>query len=113
MKIITTENWLNADPRIQIFVSTRDGWPPQPIEPIWLVEEITSIELNPAVPSPVVDLFEMARGAFCYGYFFYPLYTLANEKLYLSLETALHLRCKAAGFDKERASFHVLIKRTR
>jgi hypothetical protein len=40
-------------------------------------------------------LFEVARGALVYGYFFYPLYTLASDQLYRVAEGAVAHKCKS------------------
>lgn len=39
-------------------------------------------------------MFEVARGALAYGYFFYPLYTLAWEQLFRVAESAVIYKCE-------------------
>lgn len=50
--------------------------------------------LNETVPTEVKALFEVARGALVYGYFFYPLYTLGLEQLFRVAEAAVAQKCK-------------------
>ena len=64
--------------------------------------------LNPklieSVPKDIQALFEVARSAMIYGYYFYPLYTLAAEQLYRVTEAAVTHKCKALGLN-ERKTF--------
>jgi hypothetical protein len=41
----------------------------------------------------------------CYGYFFYPLYTLANEQLFRVAETAVTLKCESLSAPKNVRKF--------
>jgi hypothetical protein len=59
------------------------------------VRDIMAITLSNNVPRGVRRLFAVARGALCYGYFFYPLYALASEQLYRVAEAAVAEKCKA------------------
>ena len=54
-----------------------------------------------AVPAEIHDLFAVARGAMLYGYFFYPLYTLAAEQLYRVVEAAVSYKYELAGGPKK------------
>lgn len=65
-------------------------------EDIW-VKRVLAPKLIEAVPEDVIRLFEVARGSMLYGWFFYPLLTLANEQLDRVHEAAVRHRCKAAG----------------
>src|SRR5262249_39654732 len=49
--------------------------------------------LSGNVPIDVKELFEVARGAMLYGYFFYPLYALADEQLSRVAEAAITHKC--------------------
>ena len=57
------------------------------------------------VPSELVELFEVARGALCYGFFFYPLYTLGSEQLYRVLEAAVASKCEREKAPARLRSF--------
>ena len=62
------------------------------------------------MPSDVQALFEVACGAMVYGYFFYPLYTLAAEQLFRVVESALAHKCKALGAPRSRRTFEKRIE---
>ncbi len=93
-KNITSENWLEPDPVLKAFVKLTSHGPEQ-ITADDLLKHIFEPRLNEYVPQEVKALFEVARGAMCYGYFFYPLYTLTSEQLFRVAETAVTLKCKA------------------
>jgi hypothetical protein len=62
--------------------------------------------LNRNVPIEVIRLFEVARGAFAYGSFFYPMYSLASQQLYRVVDTAtLHKCCKENVVEKDINTF--------
>jgi hypothetical protein len=65
--------------------------------------------LDERVPEEVRSLFEVARGALAYGYFFYPLFTLAAEQLYRVAEAAVSAKCTLLGAPK-RFSFQEKIQ---
>ncbi len=66
-------------------------------------------KLDGKVPEEVHRLFEVARGALTYGYFFYPLYTLAGEQLYRVAEAAVSEKCALLAAPK-RLRFHEQIQ---
>jgi len=105
-KILTAENWLVADPASTIFskVSHTDGTATPMSGHEWL-----SLFLDPtlsnSVPENVHALFEVARGSLAYGYFFYPLYTLAYEQLFRAAETAVNAKCKMLGAPNKTTRF--------
>jgi hypothetical protein len=57
--------------------------------------------LSETVPENVRVLFEVARGSLAYGYFFYPLYTLACEQLFRVAEAAVSEKCRMLGAPKK------------
>ncbi len=61
------------------------------------VKVITASVLEESVPEEVRDLFETARGALVYGYFFYPLYALGEGQLFRVVEAAVTNKCKVMG----------------
>jgi hypothetical protein len=81
-------------------------------------------KLEAKVPSEIAKLFEVARGAMIYGWYFYPLLTLGIEQCYRLLDTGTRIRCNQLGIptvvtkkngDKRSTSFKentdALIKR--
>ncbi len=58
--------------------------------------------LNPTVPEEIILLYETVRGSMIYGWFFYPLLTLASEQCYRILEVAAHKKCEQLNIPTER-----------
>ncbi len=111
IKNLTIENWLQADPTASIFVKVSlldgkavkmsgDDWAKQFLEPA----------LADSVPENVRLLFEVARGSLAYGYFFYPLYTLAGEQLCRVVESAILAKCRLVGAPAKANSFDAMVK---
>ena len=103
-KRITPENWLQPDPVMRAFVKLAPHGP-ESITSDELLQYILEPRLSESVPREVRALFEVARGAMCYGYFFYPLYTLAYEQLFRVAETAVTLKCKSLSAPKSLRNF--------
>ena len=79
-KRLTPETWLEPDPTNGAF----GGFPPAEE----ILGHILEPKLSEKVPNEIRQLFEVARGAMCYGYVFYPLWTLATEQLFRVVEAA-------------------------
>lgn len=90
-KKLTLANW--REPSVpQVFPGlTEENWVKRVMEPT----------LIDAVPEDVRKLFEVARGSILYGWFFYPLLTLASEQIYRVQEAAVRERCILAGIPTE------------
>ncbi len=101
IKALTLENWKTPEVPIAFTLFTEEKW----------LARITAPQLIATVPENVVKLFEVARGSMAYGWFFYPLLTLAEEQLHRVQETAARERCKLAGIPIKDKSFDDLIKR--
>jgi hypothetical protein len=100
-KKLTVENWLEPDEISKLFVHLCTG------EPVTANERAQSIlepSLLDSVPLPIQRLFEVARSALLYGYFFYPLYALGGEQLFRLAETAVNSKCNALGIPAEKMS---------
>jgi hypothetical protein len=82
LKTLTDINWLQRDSSVQHFTRVDKHGASYEISPGEWAELFLESRLSPEVPDHVVELFEVARGAMCYGYFYYPLFTLGNEQLY-------------------------------
>jgi hypothetical protein len=90
VKKITLTNWQIPDlPRM--FPAPAEDW----------VGEILEPQLTSNVPEDVVRLFEIARGSMVYGWFYYPLITLASEQLLRVMELAATKRCEQAGMPMQ------------
>jgi len=93
-KKLTKENWLRPDRISDAFLIIPNETQDQKNKKgeIYL-EMILKPSLSDNVPIEVRKMFEVARGALVYGYFFYPLFTLACEQLFRVGEAAITIRC--------------------
>jgi len=99
-KRLTPQNWLEPDSVMRAFVHGAVSGEPYVPTGEQRVREIMEIELSEGVPFEVRRLFAVARGALCYGYFFYPLYALASEQLARVAEAAVSRKYEALGGPK-------------
>lgn len=84
-KRLTQFNWKAIDSIIQF---------PSPVpEEVW-VEACLKPQLESGVPESVRAIFEVARGSMLYGWFFYPLLTLASEQLHRVQEAGAREKCR-------------------
>lgn len=97
-KEITPDNWLEPDNTLKPFVKL------SPTGEDYL-SYILRPNLHESVPSGVQALFEVARSAMAYGYFFYPLYTLAMEQLFRVAEAAVTHKCSDLKAPKSKRKF--------
>jgi predicted nuclease with RNAse H fold len=89
MKKLSPGNWREPDIPKSFPDISEEAWVSRILEP----------KLIDTVPSEIVRMFEVARGSIIYGWFFYPLLTLATEQLYRVQESAARARCKTAGIS--------------
>jgi hypothetical protein len=68
------------------------------------------LKLGAEVPENVRDLFEVARGACLYGWFFYPLYQIGEDQLFRVVDAAVAAKCDRDGGPGSSASFAARIK---
>lgn len=105
-KRLTPENWMEPDSIMRAFVHGALSGEPYVPTGEERVQEIMSIELSDDVPYEVRRLFAAVRGALCYGYFYYPLYTLASEQISRIAETAVARKYEALGGPRpQKTSF--------
>jgi hypothetical protein len=109
-KEITKNNWLDPDDALKGFVRMSKDGKAQPITSDEYLHSILESKLLEAVPVEVKSLFEVARGAMIYGYFFYPLYTLATEQLFRVAEAAVAHKCKELQAPKSTKTFEMMIE---
>lgn len=102
-KALSTENWLEPELFLSAIqtLSPIDGTIVEISREQWL-SRFLKPQLNATVPVEVRKLFEVARGAATYGYFFWPLYTLAGQQLYRVAEAAASLKCKSLGASRRK-----------
>jgi len=109
-KEITPSNWLEPEGVLKGFVRMSLDGQFHPITGEEYLRDILSPQLLSSVPRDVQALFEVARGAMVYGYFFYPLYTLAAQQLFRVAEAAITHKCKALGAPKSCNTFQKGVK---
>ena len=109
-KEIDSDNWLEPDPIMKLFVGYDSVSGPIHMEGKDWVNSLLEPSLSETVPDDVQALFEVARGAMVYGFFFYPLYTLSSEQLYRVAETAVNQRFIQLRESKGKRSFARCIK---
>lgn len=85
-KILTSDNWIEPD-EASTSLTRLSGEQ--------LLNDIMKLKLIETAPKEICALFEVVRGAMVYGYFFYPLYTLACEQLFQVADAATIYKCKA------------------
>jgi len=94
----TPENWLVPDETGRGFgevnlatgerrAATGEGWAVQ----------FLAVELSPSAPAEVRDMWEVARGVALYGWFYYPLYAIAEHQLRRVADAATFHRSRQAG----------------
>jgi hypothetical protein len=110
-KQITKETWLKPDRISTSFLLV----PPETgVDDIKKGEMYLDMILQPClnedVPIEVRKLYEVARGALVYGYFFYPLYTLACEQLFRVGEAAITFRCNLINSRRVKRTFEKKIE---
>ena len=99
-KEISSANWLVADKASTVFVKLLTSGNIESITGEDWLQLILKPQLIDTVPIEIHQLFEVARGALAYGYFFYPLYTLAAEQLYRVVEAAVSYKYNSLGGPK-------------
>lgn len=85
-KTLTQQNFLERDPTLQAFFAG--------LTQTDLMDDVFGARLSARVPDDVKALFEGARGAMCYGFYFYPLFMLGADQLCRVAETAVRHRVK-------------------
>lgn len=104
MKKLTEANWLEPDEATNIWVQMTMGVSPFSAAAGHYLDIISGPQLSKNVPDEVQKLFETARGATAYGWFFYPLFTLAAEQCYRVMETAVSEKCLQMGGPPRKAA---------
>lgn len=90
-KAITPSNFAQPDSRILYFVRDPE---------VWLKRCHYSV-VAPEVPENVAALMRITQGTISYGWFYYPLLTMAADQCTRCLEAAARERCKSVGIVVE------------
>lgn len=99
-KELSRANWLEADKSSTVFATLLANGNVASITGEDWLQRLLQPQLVDTVPIEIHQLFEVARGALAYGYFFYPLYTLAAEQLYRVVEAAVSYKYEALDGPK-------------
>jgi hypothetical protein len=105
VKHLTVQNWLNPDETGRAFgevnfatgerrAGSGDGW----------AEQFLAVELRNEVPVEIREMWEVARGLALYGWFYYPLYAIAEHQLRRVADAAvLHRYRRGDGPPSKKA----------
>ena len=111
IKALCLENWMIPDPLMgNLVMFSNDGGMASSMSGHDWASTILEHNLAERVPNEIFQLFEVARGSMLYGYFFYPLYTLAFEQLTRVAEAAVSEKCKQIGICKSIKTFDKKLK---
>lgn len=109
-KVLTTANFLEPDKTSTILVDVMraTGEVRHPTALDW-AERFLAVSLDDEVPHEIQDLFEAARGAMLYGFYYYPLYALAEDQLFRVADSAiLHRYLEAGGKLRTKTRYSVV-----
>jgi len=110
-KKLTIDNWLEPDTFMKIFAQLDSNGNVDEISKEEWLQDILEIQLTDTVPEEIIKLFEVSKNTMSYGYFFYPIYTLASEQLYRVVESAVTHKCKIMkASNKDMKTFKLKIK---
>jgi hypothetical protein len=98
VKHLTTDNWLKADeiPSKYVEINQHTGERRASSGEAW-VERFLSVTLAPPAPVEVREMWEVAQGILCYGWFYYPLYAIGEHQLRRIADAAILHRYRQAG----------------
>ena len=99
VKHLTTGNWLEPDdiPSKYVELNQHTGETRSASGEAW-VERFLAITLASSVPAEVREMWEVAQGVLCYGWFYYPLYAIGEHQLRRIADAAiLHRYCQVGG----------------
>lgn len=104
-KELREDNWLQPDEVMQSFVKLSPGDVMETMVGEDWLRPILRPRLLDSVPEEVRALFEGARGALAYGYFYYPLYFLGAAELFRVAEAAVARKCEELAAPTSRRKF--------
>jgi hypothetical protein len=93
IKELTAENWTTPDPAMGAFGEINLAMGEQrPSDGNQLAEQLLRYTLDDGVPADVRAMWDIARGALLYSWFFYPLYALGQDQLHRVADAAVLFR---------------------
>lgn len=104
-KKLDENNWLEPDKALNGLHRVLPNGSTRPILPNEWIEDIQKPKLDDLIPFEIQKLFEVARGTMIYGYFFYPIFTLASEQFTRVAETAMNIKCSELNCPKSKNTF--------
>lgn len=104
-KSITEDTLLTPDPVCEAFVTLDVSGQLSAIRGTDWLHRIQRPTLGQHVPIEVRRLYEVARGTAAYGYYFYPIFTVAAEQLTRVGEAAIYIRSTPLISNGDRLSF--------
>lgn len=108
-KKLTPANWLDVD-RVSTYLVEISTEGPKSINGVRWATAILETELSEDVPLAIRRLFEVAQGVMCYGWFFYPLYTLGYEQMHRVIESAVTHRFRQLDGPKNISNYYGRMK---
>ena len=96
-KHLNKDNWLEQESVIKHIVHVYPGGQQTPVTQSDWLDKFLEPKLPGTIPTEIAELYEVARGCMLYGYFFYPLYTVGHNQLFLVLDSATVVKCKTLG----------------
>lgn len=94
VKHLSTENWLEPDaiPSKYVEINQQTGERRASSGDAW-VERFLAVALAPLAPTEVREMWEVAQGILCYGWFYYPLYAIGEHQLRRIADAAVLQGC--------------------
>jgi len=71
--------------------------------------DLNRIVLNVAAPKEVEVMFDVAKGAMAYGWFYYPLYAVGIDRLCMAVDTAVLIKYESAISKGSRVAYRTRI----
>lgn len=98
VKVVNEKNYFMADPvsATFYFFDVNSGQPVKNNERVF-IDYISNVKLDPFISSDILDMWEIAKALFCYGYLYYPFFSLALEQALKTLEVAITFKFDVLG----------------
>lgn len=103
-KQLSAQNWLQPDSAMSSYVKVSSTGMADAVASDWL-DAFLNPQLLTSVPDEIHGLFEAARGALIYGYFYYPLYMLGTAELFRVADSAVGRKCQDLNAPPSKNKF--------